>query len=53
LCHLAPQAELQAHLAELEGLPRTPEVKAALAAARKEMRQFRAPGEGGWWSLWR
>jgi hypothetical protein len=42
------QAELQEQLAELEALPRTPEVKAALADVRRELRQFRDP-RAWWW----
>jgi hypothetical protein len=43
------QAELQQQLSELEQLPRTTEVRQAIAAAKKELRQFRSPGESSWW----
>lgn len=42
------QAELQQQLSELEQLPRTTEVRQAIAAAKKELKHFRDPGQS-WW----
>lgn len=42
------QAELQQQLTELEQLPRTTQVKQAISAAKKELRQFRDPSQS-WW----
>lgn len=45
------QAQLQQQLGELEQLPRTTEVRQAIAAAKKELKQFREPGQSWWpWS---
>lgn len=45
------QAELETQLDELQQLPRTPEIKQALAAVKKELRQYRDPN-AAWWKWW-